>query len=321
MPRPIAAGIYPLTEPLDGRRLTVVLLVGSRGVVLVDTGIAATPARLVFPALAALGLTPADIRAVVITHSDVDHSGGLGAVLSAAPAATAIAHRLDVPWIEEVERLIDERYRGLRHAHGIDQGAEFLDWVRESDSRGVVHIGVVGGETLRLDDGRELELVHVPGHSRGHLAVVDTVTRTGLIGDAVFGAVTPSLDGSGASAPGYYDVAAYRGAVARLQELRLERLVGAHYPLLEGEEVEAFLAESAAFCTRLEASVLEALDASSAPLTTRAVIAAAAPAVRAWPEEADLSLCAAVTGHLTDLHERGLVELLPGSPVAWAGRR
>ncbi len=317
MSRPVAPGIYPLTEPLDGRRLTLVLVVGERGAVLVDTGTAETPGRLVVPALAALGLSPGDVRFIVITHSDVDHSGGLGAMLVAAPAATAVAHRLDVAWIEDVELLIDERYRGMRHEHEIDQGEEFVRWVRESDSQGVVHLGVDGGETLRLGDGRELELVHVPGHSRGHLAVIDCATRTGLIGDAVFGSVTPALDGSGAFAPGYYDVAGYRQAIAQLQGLQLERLVGAHYPVLEGDAVDAFLAESAEFCDRLEAAVLEALDAAPATLTTRQVIAAAAPSVRAWPEDADLSLCAAVLGHLDDLHQRGLAENVPGSPAGW----
>jgi glyoxylase-like metal-dependent hydrolase (beta-lactamase superfamily II) len=318
-PIPVAEGIYPLAEPLDGRRLALVLIVGERGAVLVDTGVAQTPERLVFPALAELGLTPADIRFIVITHSDVDHSGGLGAMLAAAPEATAIAHRLDVRWIEDVELLIDERYRGFRHAHEIDQDEQSMQWTRNSDSRGVVHLGVAGGETLRLDGLRELELVHVPGHSRGHLAVIDAATGTALIGDAVFGGVTPALDGSGLFAPGYYDPAAYRRTVARLQELAPRRLVGAHYPILEGEQAEVFLAESAAFCARLEAAVLEALESSPRRQTTRAVIGAVAPAIRAWPPEADLSLSAAVVGHLEDLRQRGLAELVPGSPVAWRG--
>jgi hypothetical protein len=136
-----------------------------------------------------------------------------------------------------------------------------------------------------------------------------------LIGDAVFGSVTPLLDGSGAFAPGYYDVAAYRRAITTLQELKLERLVGAHYPPIEGERVEAFLAESAAFCARLEESVASVLEAAAFPLSTEEVIAAAAPAVRAWPPEADRSLSAAVVGHLDDLHERGLVELRAGGAV------
>ncbi len=320
-PTPIAAGIYPLTEPLDGRSLTVILVVSPRGVVLVDTGLAQTPERLVLPALTALGLAPADVRFVVITHSDIDHSGGLGVMLAAAPAATSIAHQLDVAWIEDVELLIDERYRGLRHEHEIDQGPEFVCWARASDSRGVVHLGVSGGETLRLGQGQTLELVHVPGHSRGHLAVVDHATRTGLIGDAVFGAVTPLLDGSGAFAPGYYDVDAYRHTIARLQELKLERIVGSHYPLLEGDAVVAFLAASAAFCTRLDEAVFETLDTAAAPMTTRAVIAAVAPFVRAWPEEADLSLCAAVVGHLESLRGRRLVERASGSPATWSPLR
>jgi len=219
---PVATGIFALTEPLDGRRLALALIVGDRGAVVVDTGIAPTPTRLVLPALAELGLAPGDVRFIVITHSDIDHSGGLGAMLDACPAATAVAHRLDIPWIEDVELLIEERYRGLRDAHGIDQGEEFLRWVRASDTSGSVQLGVVGGEALRLGGGRELELVHVAGHSRGHLAVIEHDTRTGLIGDAVFGAATPALDGSPAVAPGYYDVAAYLDTIARLQELELD---------------------------------------------------------------------------------------------------
>ena len=320
MPVPVATGIYPLVEPLDGRRLTVVLVIGPTGLVLVDTGVAGTPSRIVIPALAALGLDAGDIRHVVITHSDVDHSGGLGAILAMAPSATAIAHRLDVAWIEDVELLIDRRYRGLRQEHEIDQAEEFLTWVRASDTGGVVHLAVGGGEVIRLGD-RELELVHVPGHSLGHLAVIDRSTGTGLIGDAVFGAVTSLLDGSGAFAPGYYHVAAYRQSIARLRELELNRLVGTHYPVLEGEEVHRFLDECAAFCDRLEAAVLESVVGASAPITTRALIAAVAPSVRAWPEEADLSLCAAVVGHLDDLVEHGVVERLPGNPTTWIGTR
>ena len=316
-PTPVAPGIYPLVEPLDGRRLVVVLVVGARGALLVDTGVAGTPAATVLPALAALGLEPADLRHVVITHSDVDHSGGLGALLEAAPAATAIAHRLDVPWIDDVELLIDGRYRALRHEHELDAEQGFLDWVRASDTGGAVELAVEGGELLRLGAGRDLELVHVPGHSRGHLAVVDRLTGTGLIGDAVFGAVTPDLAGNGAFAPAYYDVASYRGAVARLQALGLERLVGAHYPVLEGDEAAQFLLESAQFCDRLEAAVGDALAAAPEPLTIREVVAASAPAVRAWPEKADLSLCAPVLGHLDDLGARGQAERIPGSPARW----
>lgn len=318
----VADGVYPLVEHVDGRLLTVTLIVGTRGVVLVDTGVASTPERVVVPALASLGLAPADVRQIVITHSDVDHSGGLGAMLALAPQATAIAHELDVAWIEDVELLIERRYLGLRDAHGFDQDPSFLAWVRASDTRGIVHLAAHGGEGIRLEDDRTLEIVHVPGHSRGHVAVVDPITRTGVIGDAVFGGVTPMADGRGSTAPGYYEVASYRATIERLARHRLERLVGTHYPLLEGGQVQAFLAESAAFTDRLEAAVVDQLDASREPLDARTMVARVAPSLRAWPAEADSSLNVAVVAHLDDLTSRGIAERAEARPAAWtwAGR-
>jgi len=320
VPVPIAEGVYVLAEPLDGRRLAVTVVVGEEGLLLVDTGLAPTPARLVVPALELLGFGPQHLRFIVITHSDIDHSGGLGAMLALAPRATAIAHRFDVPWIEDVERLINERYGSFAAEHAIDPDGEFLEWVRASDSRGVIHLAASGGELLRLGRQRQLELVHVPGHSRGHLAVIDHSTRTGVIGDAVFGSVTPGLDGRGLFAPGYYDASASRETIAVLRQLDLERLVGSHYPVIEGDEVEQFLAESDAFCDRLEQAVLEALASTPSPLTLLELIALVAPALRAWPEEADESLCAPVLGHLNELSGRGLLDRVAGAPVRWKTR-
>jgi hypothetical protein len=52
----------------------------------------------------------------VITHSTSITAAASSA--EAAPAATAIAHRLDVPWIDDVELLIDGRYGRCGTARG-----------------------------------------------------------------------------------------------------------------------------------------------------------------------------------------------------------
>jgi glyoxylase-like metal-dependent hydrolase (beta-lactamase superfamily II) len=321
LPEAVADGIYVLAEYVNAQRLAVQIVLGERGVVVVDTGVAETPARLILPGLAALGVAPSDVRFVVVTHSDADHHGGLGPLSGECPGASVLAHGLDVPWIEDVERLIDERYRARRHDHGIDPSDDFVRWVRENVSSGVVHEAVVGGERLRIEQSRELELVHVPGHSQGHLAVVDPKTRTGLIGDAVFGASTPDGAGAAAAAPGYYDVAAYRRSIERLAELELTRLVGAHYPVFEGEEaVRAFLRESAEFCDRLECAVLDTIGSAGDARTTAEIAAAVAPLVRTWPHEADESVVVATLAHLNDLRDRGLVTMSSDRPVRWGPR-
>ena len=314
----VADGIYALVELMTVQRLAVTVVIGDRGVVVVDTGVAKTPARLIVPGLLSLGVDLDDVRFVVITHSDADHSGGLGALLEECSAASAIAHRLDAPWIEDVERLIDERYRARRHEHGIDQPEEFIHWVRESDSGGVLHETVVGGERLRIGGSRELELIHVPGHSQGHLAAIDWETRTGIIGDAAFGLATPDSKGSPASAPAYYDAAAYRRSINTLAELRLARLIGAHYPVFQNEKaVEVFLRDSTAFCDRLESAILDVVDSSADACTTVEIAAGIAPLVRTWPEKADDSVVVASLAHLNDLRDRGLVDATSDRPVRW----
>ena len=75
-------------ESLDARELREALLKtapepGEEATLLLDCGLAQTPARVVAPALRRLGVRDEDVRHVVVTHADVDHAGGLGAALQA----------------------------------------------------------------------------------------------------------------------------------------------------------------------------------------------------------------------------------------------
>jgi glyoxylase-like metal-dependent hydrolase (beta-lactamase superfamily II) len=107
----------------------------------------------------ALGFDPADVRDVVPTHLDPDHSGGLpdfpasqvhvfGAELDAA-----LHPRLD-------ERL---RYRQVHFAHG-------PKWTRYDAADGESWFGF---ESVRAVPGSDAEvlLIPLPGHSRGHCGV------------------------------------------------------------------------------------------------------------------------------------------------------
>jgi glyoxylase-like metal-dependent hydrolase (beta-lactamase superfamily II) len=60
---------------------------------LVETGTAPS-APLVRDALAALGVGPADLATVVVTHIHLDHAGGTGDIAAMFPAAQVVVHEL-----------------------------------------------------------------------------------------------------------------------------------------------------------------------------------------------------------------------------------
>jgi competence protein ComEC len=87
-PAPRLAPAPPRLVALDVGQGDAILVQGERGALLVDAGTALGPGvdlgrSVVLPALAALGVRRIDVAAA--SHADLDHRGGLGAVLSALP--------------------------------------------------------------------------------------------------------------------------------------------------------------------------------------------------------------------------------------------
>src|SRR4051812_2681639 len=70
--REVAPGIYRIESILGPRPFAQYLLREERSL-LVDTGIVSTPDEVILPAFRELGLDPADLDYVLISHADVDH--------------------------------------------------------------------------------------------------------------------------------------------------------------------------------------------------------------------------------------------------------
>jgi glyoxylase-like metal-dependent hydrolase (beta-lactamase superfamily II) len=311
----VAPGVYRLVAPLGERDVCLFLVVGTESAALIDTGVAGSPAAVLAPALAALDV---DVSHIVVTHADVDHSGGLAAARALAPRALAVCHALDRPLVDSVDLMIDERYRELRHEHEIDQGPEFCDWVRANDDGGSVDAVVAPPTHIDLGD-RRLAVLHTPGHTRGHLTVVDEATGTAIVADAVLAGGVPGASGESAFAPTYRYAADYRASCQALRQLAPARLLCSHFAVVEGPaEVAAFLDETDSFTVRLEEAILGALATAAQPMRAADLIAAAAPSVRTWDPGMDSTLAQPVVGHLEDLVARGLARALPGHPATFA---
>jgi hydroxyacylglutathione hydrolase len=85
-------------HPIRLGRTTCFLLCGDAAAVLVDTSVPGSEPRFQ-RALARLGLRPADVGCIVVTHCHFDHVGSLKAIrdLTGAPV---VMHKLDAPAVE-----------------------------------------------------------------------------------------------------------------------------------------------------------------------------------------------------------------------------
>jgi len=257
----VAPGIWRIESILGPRPFSQYLLRGEKAL-LVDTGVASTPAEVILPALESLGLPPFELDFVVVSHADVDHFGGNEAIRDAAPDALLCAHAADTPWIEDRERILRERY-GWYAAHGIGYPPDVAAWLRDAMGADVpVDVQLQGGEVFRLGAGLEARVLHLPGHSPGHLGIWEPSSRTALVTDAVMARGLLDTEGNVIHPPPYFDPAGYVASVRLLQSLDPARLLTAHYDVIEGDAVDEFLADTLWFVERARLTVAEELAAA-----------------------------------------------------------
>lgn len=302
----LSPGLHRVQAPLGERFVALYLVVGDDAALLVDTGISESITDTLLPYLDAHGIDRAKLRYAVNTHCDFDHTGGNGALKAAIPGVQIVAHRDDVELTENIERLIDVRYGEFRETDGFDDPPETTEYLRGVSELVPVDVVVTGGETFDLG-GRSVTVIHVPGHSPGHVAVYDETSSALLIGDAILGETVPYADGSPAFPPTYRDTDPYLSSLSEIRGYGVELLLTAHYPIYSGAEVGAFLDESENYVAHIDAVIEENLYARSAPVTTIALIRSLGDKLGPWRPGALEYAIFPVTGNLERLEQRGRV--------------
>lgn len=295
----VAPGIHRIESVLGPRPFSQYLLVGDRSL-LVDTGVAETPADVILPFLD--GRKP-DL--VLNSHADVDHFGGNAAIADAAPNALFLAHQLDVPWIESSETILRERY-GWYEAHGLGYPPDVFAWLAAAMGPDhPVDLRLQGGEQIRLGAQLVVDVLHLPGHTPGHLGLWEPASRTAIVMDAVMGRGLLDMEGTVISPPPYFDVTGYVDSVRTLTGLRPERLLTAHYDVMEGPDVERFLADTLAFvedARRITATAVEEVDR----LSLASLVERADPELGPFTAMAN-ELGGTMRAHLQDLVSHGRI--------------
>ncbi len=116
-----------------------------------------------------LGVT---VEAILLTHGHLDHAGGADALRAALPPVSGAP----VP-------VIGPDRRDAFLLAGIAAQAQAMGI---ADMRDVIPDRYVEeGETLSFA-GCQLKVLHVPGHTPGHVVFIEEALRFGLVGDTLF---------------------------------------------------------------------------------------------------------------------------------------
>ncbi len=203
---------------------------------LVETGTAPS-APVVRDALAALGISSADLTTVVVTHIHLDHAGGTGDIAQMYPQAQIVVHERGARHLADPARLMSS----ARMVYGDELDDLFgvlaptpAERIRAVERRGSIDLG----------GGRYLESHYAPGHAKHHVGLIDSHSGDLYVGDAAGIYIQETGDQRPATPPPDFDLSTALESLRMFATLRPTRLLFSHYGPVEA--VQETLERSAA---------------------------------------------------------------------------
>lgn len=293
----LSPGLHRIECPIGPRYVAIYAIVGSKYTLLVDTGFDDSIRTTVVNYFKEKKLSLDAVRYVINTHSDYDHTGGNKAVRELMPNALICAGERDRPMIENLNSMFFDRYNEFEKEHGFAESKDAKDFMMTVAFETNVDIGFAGNERIDLG-GRYVEILHTPGHSWGHVSILDEKSRAIIIGDAVLGNSVLLADGQPAFPPTYRFVEAYRSTIRLLKGYQASEILTSHYPRYVGQAGTDFLDLSLNYTDLIEQICLDTLKSAGKALTMMELIEIAHDRMGVWVDPAYKYLAYPVLGHL-----------------------
>jgi len=203
--------------PKVNNTFTVYLIHETKGV-LIEPGPTATVPSIQ-EGMKQLGMK--ELAYIIPTHIHVDHAGATGSLAQLFPQAKVVLHPVAAKHAVDPTRLIES----TKMAFGDDFEDYYGPILPVPESQVEVPSD---GETISID-GRELQIIHTPGHATHQIAIFDRKTRGLFCGEALglphAGAESSPLP---AAAPPSFDIEVYLETIEKLRELRPQILFYSH---------------------------------------------------------------------------------------------
>ncbi|MCD6673145.1 MAG: MBL fold metallo-hydrolase [Burkholderiaceae bacterium] len=220
-------GITAIDSGFERPMLDAVHLVVEGGrAALVDTASNESLPR-VLSALAAKGLSPADVDWVLLTHVHLDHAGGAGSYMQHFPNARLTVHPRGARHMIDPARLV----AGTIAVYGADEAQRMYGEIVPVPADRIVE--TPDGASVSLN-GRRFEFLDTPGHARHHVCIVDERSGHVFAGDT-FGLSYRELDVDGRPAifpsttPVQFDPPALHASIDRLLARRPDAVYVTHF--------------------------------------------------------------------------------------------
>jgi len=269
----VAPGVHRIPLPLPGDALKAVNVYaiedGDR-LAVVDAGWHREDSwQALRDALRLIGAQPGDIGRVLVTHMHHDHYGQAPRMRAESGATVLLGEgerrTLDTILDDEQRHLADaDRIRGLIAAGAADLVQPLSQAFESARAAGLAlweppDIMAGDGQVIELRS-RALQVIATPGHTRGHISLLDPAHRLFFAGDHILPHITPSLGVEPWNREGT-SLLDFISSLAKIRPLAVDRVLPAHGPDFAGlrDRVDALLDHHA---TRLSAC-MEALRTGS----------------------------------------------------------
>jgi glyoxylase-like metal-dependent hydrolase (beta-lactamase superfamily II) len=157
--------------------LNIYALIDDDGQVsLVDTGTKGATKRTL-AGLAAMGKAAEDVTRIVLTHAHGDHAGGAAKLAEVTGASVAI-HESDAQWARDGQAPPrDPATAGGRFMNRLGKGGNGFPAIVVGEEFSDEHVLPIAGG---------LRVVHTPGHTMGHVALLHETTGVLITGDSIW---------------------------------------------------------------------------------------------------------------------------------------
>ncbi len=167
--------IEPYLRQIENTFVNLWLIVEPDGLTLVDTGLARSGPKKVLAEIAAIGRQPADLKRILITHTDADHTGG-AAELKRLTGARIYARGVEADAMRAGTTSRKPANAAMRAIFGA------LGALVMPTPAVIADETLVDGQILTILGG--LEVLATPGHTPGHTSFYSAGKRLLIAGDS-----------------------------------------------------------------------------------------------------------------------------------------